>query len=244
VAQPQEDANSNNSSTLNSDAIMNIDKWCKLSADERNELRRGWNKSKEAPAPDVYRLLEEARDLFFAEYGTHSEIYDIQTWHWYGKADYRSRSIRHYNEPTIAVLTSLHNAQRIESLPDRFMTFAVTQEPMADQIEGTIQVWRDLANQVFDMSKERVNELIELCWEGLCGRDIWFYHESAVYYFTPHAISKSVEQSLELRECELAFKLQNAIEGNESYSDYSKKTDWKTIREHVQRILRENPSAG
>ncbi|MGB7323414.1 MAG: hypothetical protein WBD31_00985 [Rubripirellula sp.] len=216
---------------------MNLDAWCKLSEDERNSRRLAWSEPNDEFYPDAHRLLTEACERFTSAHGDHPQVYHVAAWHWTGHKHIRT-PIRTYFEPTIAVLTALRAPQRIESLPDRFMTFAVVQDQIEDQRQATIQEWRDLATHVFDLPTQRVDELVERYADGLCGRDPWFYHETAVYHFLPHAIPHDLHPAIGHRFDDLASELQHAIESNDSLTDPESETDWMSIREDVHRILR------
>jgi hypothetical protein len=216
---------------------MDLDDWCKLTTEQRNDRRLGWSQPSQEFYPDAHRLLDEAVSRFAAAFGDHPLIYHVTGWHWTGHK-YLATPIRTYFEPTIAVLTALYAPQRIESIPDRFMTFAVVQDQMEDAKQYTIEAWRSVATNVFDWPVERVNQLAEKYADGLCGRDAWFYHETAMSHFLPNAIPQDLHPAAGLRFRDLIGKLEAAIELNESYRDPDRPTNWAMIRADVESILK------
>ena len=143
---------------------MTLEEWDALEPGERNRERRTWPRDR-----GYWRdLLHEATGRLKREFGEHPLINHIDHSEWH--------SARY--EPAILVVTALWSPQRIEELPDRYHTFAVSQEPVLDNKDYYLRTWNLVLGELLGWSELRVGEWARQNHEdGLDGKESFFYHE-------------------------------------------------------------------
>src|SRR6267142_5577098 len=98
---------------------MNLTTWLSKTPAARNRFRRGWVEH------DLVRfapLLEEARQRFETEFGSHPQVLRVE-------------ATLARDEPCIEVVTELSRPERIEELPDRYCSFFVYQRQLLTEKE-------------------------------------------------------------------------------------------------------------
>ena len=209
-----------------------LDEWVALSPEERNRLRREWSGYDEFFLNQNWRreegywlvLLEQATERFKVEYGKHPLINYIS---FMGK-------IVEY-EPGIVVTTALSTLQRIEELPDRYLTFAVYQEPIADTKRYYIRSWELAFGHFLGWSKERVTTWAEKWGDGLDGKQPMFYHEDEMWYVAPLLVPPEAKEKLDHPGL---FRLENEIHRALRHPLGEHPYDWNEAKDRVESVIK------
>jgi len=149
-------------------------------------------------------LLKAARERFEAEFGNHPLVNHIGTSAWHAPG----------YEPSIILTTALWPPQRIEELPDRYLTFRVAQEPILANKDYYLRTWTLVLGQLLDWSPEQVREWARTNYErDLDGKEVWFYHEEPMKYIVPLLVTERLQERLVgLPSVKLQQKLVAAID--------------------------------
>lgn len=213
-----------------------LDEWVALTPAQRNRLRREWSGYDEYFLNQNWLreegywivLLAEATERFKAEFGTHPLVNHIS---------FMPRITVAY-EPGIVVTTALSTLQRIEELPDRYLTFAVYQEPVADTKRYYVRSWELTLGHFLGWNEEQVRTWAQEKWgEWLDGKfGSLFYHEDEMHYVTPLLVPPEVAERLDPDELrQLHRQIHQSVRSPLSEHPY----DWDAAKERVGKAVKD-----
>ncbi len=213
---------------------MTLKEWIELTPEERNRERRTW--PRDADGGYWSDLLSEARDRFEEQFGDHPLINYIGTSAWHASG----------YEPSIIVTTALWTPQRIEELPDRYLTLAVTQKPIEDNKDYYLRTWKLVLGELLGWSPEQVREWARAHHEDdLNGNGSFFYHEDAVDHIVWLLVPDQLRERLVgLPRVELKQKLIAAIAHYGSQPLWDAPYDWQAAKARIEATISEYEKLG
>jgi hypothetical protein len=154
---------------------MTLDDWLRLTPDDRNRRRRDWPRE----GGLWIELIAEAAHRFKLNHGNHPLV------HFVG----HDESFTFDTEPAIHVTTGMWSPQRIETLPDRHLTFLVVQHPIYEKKHAVLKSWDVVLKDGLRWPSEKIAVFAGKWEPGLNGADGGkFYTEPAMWYILPAII--------------------------------------------------------
>jgi hypothetical protein len=218
------------------DEYPSLDQWVALTPDERNRLRREWSGydeyflNQDWMREEGYwvHLLHEATERFKAEYGAHPLVNHV--------SHSAGLTAGMPYEPGILVTTALSTLQRVEELPDRYLTFAVYQEPIADTRRYYVRTWELVLGHFLGWTEQRVRDWAREEWgDELDGKNGGlFYHWSETHYVARLLIPAGAADELDaMARLRLGDAIEHALGRPLSEHPY----DWAAARERVRQAI-------
>jgi hypothetical protein len=214
---------------------MTLDEWIDLTPAERNRLRFEWRdrddrgRERSSAWDEMGQpLVDEAARRFGLEHEGHPLILYVRP------------AVRcDTGEPGIHVGTNLFSPQIIEELPDRYLTFAVSQQPALDGKVYYLEYWTRVLGELKGWSPEQVQSWATKWKDGLVGKDSWFFHEAPGWYLSRLLVPSAAADRLDhLRLMRLQNEIQMAIENRGHGPDViAEGYDWEAARARVKAVL-------
>jgi hypothetical protein len=212
---------------------MNLDEWNALSPIQRDERKRRWIprvRVGQVPEPEEVEwqgLVMEAESRLKAEYGDLPEILHVGSSAWFDEK----------HPVAVIVRTGLSEGQRLEEVPDTYLSFSVQQEPVGDEVEAFKQTWHAILSRLFDWPDSAIRD-----WIGnqeWVFRSLFFLHDPPCEYLQRVPLARSLvgpREESELRK--IGEELVRAIGGRFYYIDQEPDYDWVKARETIDSVIR------
>lgn len=218
---------------MRADGPFNLDEWNALSPGDRDERRSRWIprvRPGQVPAPDAVEwqgLVTEAERRFSAEYGELPEILHVGSSAWFDDQ----------HPVAVIVRTALSDGQKMQGLPDTYLSFPVEQEPVGDEVEAFKKTWHAILGRLFDWPESAIRDWIGK--QDWVFRSPFFLHDPPSEYLRLLPLARSVvgpRAEPELRK--IGKELIRAIGGRSYYVDEEPDYDWDRARERILSISR------
>jgi hypothetical protein len=206
---------------------MNLTTWLSKTPAARNRFRRRWVEH------DLVRfapLLEEARQRFETEFGSHPQVLRVE-------------ATLARDEPCIEVVTELSRPERIEELPDRYCSFFVYQWQLLTEKGERLAYWRLVLRNVAGWRPARIKRWAAQhseCLDGGSPLFSVFWHRAAADYVSQALIPEEFKGSKRYWKIrnELWAALERPPSGNHVFPAPSDSHyDWNAARARVKKVL-------
>jgi hypothetical protein len=211
---------------------MNLDEWNALSPIERDERKRRWIprvRVGQVPEPEEVEwqgLVMEAERRLKAEFGDLPEILHVGSSAWFDEK----------HPVAVIVRTGLSEGQRLQKVPDTYLSFSVEQESVGDEVEAFKQTWHAILSRLFDWPDSTIRD-----WIGnqeWVFRSLFFLHDPPCEYLQRVPLARSLvgpREESQLRK--IGEELVRAI-GGRFYIDEEPDYDWVKARETIISVIR------